>query len=147
VPLSLVWCVINLARLLAALVVLWRVQRHDVAELSATVDARDGVVLLAGDTINPVHGWRLSERSLRAPERRALGGLVLAWQAPSGRCHRLAEVGERGELRPFDRASRGRLIALLVQLTLDREPAYRPGRALLVTLVEMFGLSFRRRTT
>jgi cellulose synthase (UDP-forming) len=145
VPLSLVWAGINLVRLLAALVVLWQVQPHGLTELAADVDERDGVVLLAGATVNPVHGWRLSESRLVAPEHRALRGLVLGWRAPSGRVHRLADVREGGRLRPLSRAARARLLALLVQLTLDREPPYRPGRAFATTLVEMFGLSLRRK--
>jgi cellulose synthase (UDP-forming) len=145
VPLSLVWAGINLVRLLAALAVLWRGAPHALTELAADLDAADGVVLLAGGHVTPVHGWRLTESRLIAPERRVLSGLVLAWRAPSGRLHRLAELDEDGTLRPFGAAARARVLALLVQLMLDREPPYRPGRALATTLVEMFGLSLRRK--
>ncbi|MGZ8272742.1 MAG: glycosyltransferase [Burkholderiaceae bacterium] len=145
VPLSLVWAAINLVRLLAALVVLWRERPRGLTELAVDLGAGDGVVLLAGTHASPVHGWTLTESRLIAPEHRTLGGLVLAARAPSGRIHRLADLTDDGTLRPFGHAARARLLALLVQLVLDREPPYRPGRALATTLVEMFGLSFRRK--
>ena len=145
VPLSLVWAAINLVRLLAMLVVLWRGVPHGLTELAVRLDVDDGVVLLAGTHVTPVHGWELTESGLISPERRAPAGLVLAWRAPSGRIHRLAYLAEDGSLRPFGQAERARLLALLVQLMLDREPPYRPGRALATTLIEMFGLSFRRK--
>jgi cellulose synthase (UDP-forming) len=146
IPLALVWAAINLVRLLAMLAVLWRGDRPAPAELAVTLAERDGAVLLAGTHEHPLHGWRLTERRLVAPERRNLAGFVLAWRSPSGRLHRLAEVDHNGTLRPFGPAARGRLLSLLVRLRLDREPPYRPGRALAITLAEMFGLTLRRRT-
>ena len=146
VPLSLVWAGLNLVRLLAALVVLWQVQPRGLTELAADLDERDGVVLLAGTTATPVHGWRLTESRLIASERRALRGLVLGWRAPSGRVHRLAEVRGGGRLRPLSRAARARLLTLLVQFTIDREGPYRPARALVTTVLEMFGLALRRKS-
>lgn len=146
VPLSLVWAAINLVRLLATLVVLWRAEPHGLTELAVDLDAGDDVVLLAGTHATPVHGWKLTESRLIAPERRTLSRLVLAWRAPSGRFHRLAELADDGTLRPFGQGARARLLALLVRLMLDREPPYRPGQALAITMMEMFGLSFRRKT-
>jgi cellulose synthase (UDP-forming) len=145
VPLSLVWAAINLVRLLAALVVLWRIRPRAVNELAADLDERDGVVLLAGTTATPLHCWRLTESRLVAPEPRRLRDFVLGWRAPSGRLHRLATLRDDGRLRPLSPAARARLLALLVQLTIDRERPWRPGRALLTTLVEMFGLSVQRK--
>lgn len=145
VPLSLVWAVVNLVRLLAALVVLWRDAPQRPTELSAQLRAADGIVLLAGGEAHPVDGWRLTESRLVAPARQRLDDFTLGWRAPTGRVHRLARIGLGGALQPFGDAARGRLLALLVRLTLDHEPPYRPGRALARTLTEMFGLSLRRK--
>ena len=46
----------------------------------------------------------------------------------------------------YDMQRTARLLALLVQLTLDRERPHRPGAALKKTLLEMFGLTLRRRS-
>jgi hypothetical protein len=147
VPLSLVWAAINLVRLLAMLVVLWRAQPHRLAELGARIAERDGVAVLDdARRLYPLTNITLTESRLDAPSLPTASGLVLAWRAPSGRVHRLADVGAGGALRTLGPAARGRLLALLVRLTLDREPAYRPGRAVGITLLEMFGLTLGRRT-
>jgi cellulose synthase (UDP-forming) len=146
VPLSLVWAVVNLVRLLAALVVLWSDASPGLTELSTQLQESDGVVLLAGQGAHPVDGWQLTETRLVPPTRRRIDDFALGWRAPSGRIHRLADVGHGGTLLPVSAHARGRLLSLLVRLTLDREPPYRPGRALGRTMLEMFGLSLRRRS-
>jgi cellulose synthase (UDP-forming) len=146
VPLSLVWAAINLVRLLGALAVVWR-QRpaHLTSELAADLRAEDGVVLLIEATPHPIDGWRLTESRLIPPTRRALHDFTLGWRAPNGRIHMLARIGPGGVLLPPNATARGRLLALLVRLTLDREPPYRPARALAKAATQMFGLSLPRR--